>query len=139
MRRPHWLRWLAATSVAILTAPSISPLSWFVVIAKESDLQALAVVFFWTYVVGLPLAVIGMVPVLLVSIIWFRSVAQWPPWKWSLLGAGVGLGIVILLSGSDIVHLHYAIAIILLLLTGATCGAVAVLIFRAILLRHKHQ
>ncbi len=131
--RPHWPRWLLATLSAWLSAPLASPFMWRFLIVEGIDIQAILVVGFWTYFIGLPIADIGIALLLASTLIWYQSLAAWTWWQWAALGALSGLAIMIAVMRPNLEGLPQNEAGILLLTNGPVAGMVAVLVFRRIL------
>ena len=132
--RPHWGRWLKAAFGAWFAAPLFAPFMWRFLIIEGVDVQAIFIVGFWTYFLGLPIASIGIVALVFVSLVWFDRVSAWHWWKWALSGAAIGLAIMSVIFRLDIRNFPLDEPGLLLVASGPMPGLAAALIFRRLLL-----
>ena len=103
-------------------------------IIEGVDVQAIFIVGFWTYFLGLPIASIGIVALVFVSLVWFDRVSAWHWWKWALSGAAIGLAIMSVIFRLDIRNFPLDEPGLLLVASGPMPGLAAALIFRRLLL-----
>lgn len=135
--RPHWRRWVAAALISWIAAPVFAPLPWRMMMVEGAGPEAFAAAFMWTYVIGVPLAGLGVLVLLAAAFLGFAVVARWPWWLWALAGGGAGLAIlgITVLRGGEAVTLDAPT--LWFLSCGLVPGAAAAIIFRAILLRER--
>ncbi len=135
--RPHWARWLFATLCAWFAAPLFAPLMWRFLMVDGLYLEIFVTIILMTYLIGLPVAAIGVGVVLVTTLVCYSRVAAWPWWFWAIFGAATGLVIIIPLDRSHITDLPADEASLLALANGPVPGLAAALIFRRVLLGRR--
>jgi len=132
--RPSWHRWLFAALASWLSAPFFAPFLWRLQLVEGADISSLLAGLLWTYFIGLPFAGVGVVVLVIVSLLAFNKLASWPWWVWALVGGCFGFAsfaFIVLPGGADT---GIDLSGLFFLSSGLVSGAMASIIFRAVLL-----
>ena len=136
--QPHWSRWALAIFISMLGAPLFSPLAWGMLGVEGADPPAFVAFFIWTYLFGLPMALIAVIIFSIIVRVFFNHFSRKPFWLWGASGAFVGLTFILpfVLNSFDMGNPGAVDYVQLMLFAnGPVPGFAAGLIFRKILLK----
>lgn len=88
-RRPPVRRWIFAAIAAWLAAAGL-PTIGFWLVAGGGSAGAIVLGVVWTVVLGLPLALPGLLVLAAVAWFGFKKLRLWPVWGWAGLGLAIG-------------------------------------------------